>query len=157
MMRRATLLTVALLAAAVVAYAGEGTAKSGGGEKMDKAAHMAKMKAELNLTDQQAQQAEKAMEELHPLHERVMAAHNDLVEAKKANAGKDVIAQKGAALAAAKKELNSAREDRFRAILTAEQFAKWKEMVAAHEKAEREGHKARPEGHPAKAHTSEKN
>lgn len=156
MMRKSTLFATILLALSWLAYAGTGGEKSGGAGRMDKAAHLAKMKAELNLTDQQAQQVEKAMDALHPLHEKVMAAHTDLVEAKKANASTDVVAKKQAALKTAKTELSSAKEQRLKAILTPEQFAKWKQMAADHEAQEKAGHPGGSEAHHGKPGASEK-
>lgn len=138
-MPKAKFMLLALVALSLLAYAGEG-------RKTDKSDHMARMKTELNLTDDQAARVAQAMNDLKPLRERVMKARQDLADARKANADKETISKKEAELAAARSEFNARHESEMRSILTAEQFAKWKETAAAHHKGDKMGGHEGPHG-----------
>ncbi|MBI3670178.1 MAG: hypothetical protein HY237_10410 [Acidobacteria bacterium] len=110
MKKRFFVLAFALVFAAGLAWAG------GEHQKMDVAAHVAKLKAELNLTDQQT---EKVRAVLQDIHQRKMAA--------KEKAGQD-----SAAFQQQHKKLMEERDARLREILTPEQFARYQKLTSEH-------------------------
>jgi periplasmic protein CpxP/Spy len=96
------------------------------GQKMDVAAHVAKLKAELNLTDQQADKVKAVFEDIH---QRKMAL--------KEKAG-------GPDSPGTKEQINKLMEEqdkRLKEILTPEQFTKYQELKAQHMEKERGEHK----------------
>jgi Spy/CpxP family protein refolding chaperone len=96
------------------------------GQKMDVAAHVAKLKAELNLTDQQADKVKAVFEDIH---QRKMAL--------KEKAG-------GPDSPGTKEQINKLMEEqdkRLKEILTPEQFTKYQELKAQHMDKERGEHK----------------
>ncbi len=113
---------------AFVAVFAVGLAWAGGehGQKMDVAAHVAKLKAELNLTDQQADKVKAVFEDIH---QRKMAL--------KEKAGGQVSPE-------TKEQINKLMEEqdkRLKEILTPEQFTKYQELKAQHMDKERAEHK----------------
>ena len=102
---------------------------SAGGEKE----HWAKLKQELNLTDAQVSQLEQRFEALRPQGEamelRVKALHAEIESQEKAAApDRQLLEQKKAELASAKKEWKAKVTDLYRSVLTKEQYAKWEQM-----------------------------
>lgn len=117
MRKRMYVLAVITLLAVGVAWAHGEKAQAG---KMDPAAHAAKLKAELGLSDAQTEQVKAALEDIHQRMAEV-----------KAKAGEPGTME-------AKKKLKAERDARLKAILTPEQFARYQEMMAQHA---REGRK----------------
>lgn len=114
-------LAVVLLAAVVVT--------AGGGEKM------AKLKAELNLTDAQVTQLEQKLADVQPLGERVTALKGELKALETAaSPDQKAIEAKRGELGAAKKEYKEKHNGIFRSVLTSDQWAKYEEMQAQHAK-----------------------
>ncbi len=89
------------------------------GQKMDVASHVAKLKAELKLTDQQTEKVRAVLEDIH---QRKMAA--------KQKAG----GQESAEFREQVKKLMTERDTRLKEILTPEQFARYQELQAKHAK-----------------------
>ncbi len=104
----------------VLAFA-VGLAWAGGGhdQKMDVAGHVAKLKAELKLTDQQTEKVRVVLEDIH---QRKMAA-------KQKASGQD-----SAEFREQVKKLMAERDTRLKEILTADQFARYQELQAKHAK-----------------------
>ncbi len=98
-----------------------GIAWAGGehGKKMDIATHVAELKAELKLTDQQAEKVRALMEDIH---QRKMAA-------KEKSSG-----QESAELREQHKKLMAEHDARLKEILTPEQFTRYQELQAKHAK-----------------------
>ncbi len=98
-----------------------GLAWAGGeqGKNMDVASHVAKLKADLNLTDQQAEKVRAVLEDIH--------AHK--MEAKKKAGGQD-----SAEFREQVKKLMAERDARLKEILTPEQFTRYQELQAKHAK-----------------------
>ena len=96
-----------------------GLAWAGHGQKMDVASHVVKLKAELKLTDQQAEKVQVVLEDIH---QRKMAA--------KQKAG----GQESAAFREQYKKLMEERDARLKEILTPEQFARYQQLQAEHAK-----------------------
>ncbi len=114
MKKRFFVLAFALAFAVGLAWAGHGH-----GQKMDVASHVAKLKAELKLTDQQAEKVQVVLEDIH---QRKMAA--------KQKAG----GQESAAFHEQYKKLMEERDARLKEILTPEQFARYEQLQAEHAK-----------------------
>ncbi len=113
MKKRFFVLAFALVFAVGLAWAG--------GEhhqKMDVATHVAKLKAELKLTDQQAEKVRAVLEDIH---QRKMAA--------KEKAGQD-----SAAFRQQHKKLMEERDARLKEILTPEQFTRYQQLTSKHAK-----------------------
>ncbi len=120
-------LSVVLLAVALV-FAGGG-AKG----KWDKAAALEKMKTELNLSPQQVSQLDALYTELEPLMTKVDNLYKELEGLKASSTPNEAaISAKKTELAAAKSELKSKKRTGYQRILTAEQFAKWEQMMKAY-------------------------
>ena len=93
-------------------------------KKMDVASHVAKMKAELNLTDQQAEKVKAVFEDIHQRKMALKAQHTD---------------QKAPEVQAEYKKLMDEQDSRLKEILTPEQLTKYQQLKAEHaakEKAE---------------------
>ncbi len=137
MSRKITILFAVLCIATLVVSAGD--------KKMSAADHVAKLKAELGLSDEQATQAEaiiaENMAKRHEAHAPIKALKEEVHalrghENADAEANAEAIAAKIAEIKAAKAENATARKahhDRLRAILTEEQAVKFDEMMAAHQ------------------------
>ena len=110
MKKRFVVLAFALAFALGLAWAG-----SEHGQQMDVAAHVAKLKAELNLTDQQTEKVRAVLEDIH---KRKMAA-------KEKAAGQDSPEFQGQV-----KKLMAERDARLKEILTPEQFTRYQELQA---------------------------
>lgn len=98
-----------------------GLAWAGGehGKDMDIASHVAKLKADLNLTDQQAEKVRAVLEDIH---------------ARKMEAKKKAEGQDSAAFHEQIKKMMAERDARLKEILTPEQFTRYQEMLAKHAK-----------------------
>jgi hypothetical protein len=117
------LAVVVMLAIAVSAAAG--------GDKM------AKLKAELNLTDQQVAQLEQKTDTLKPLLDRVYALKSDLKALKESSSpDPKAVSAKEEELMAAKKEYHSKWEAALKSVATPEQWTKYESMEAEHKKPE---------------------
>ncbi len=138
-MRRASWITAVVACLALVAYAGEA-----GHKGMDKAAHVAKLKAELNLSPDQVKAVEKIFDNNKDLEARVAALHKELADLRAAKAAPTAISAKEAELAAATTELRSKRHAEIRKVLSAEQQAKFDKMLADMKAGHGSGH---GEGH----------
>jgi len=114
MKKRFFVLAFALVFALGLAWAGNEH-----GQKMDVASHVAKLKAELKLTDQQTEKVRAVLEDIH---QRKMAA--------KQKAG----GQESAEFREQVKKLMTERDTRMKEILTPEQFARYQELQAKHAK-----------------------
>ena len=113
MRKRLFVLGFALVFAVGLAWAG-----GSHDQKMDVAEHVAKLKAELKLTDQQAEKVRAVFEDIH---QRKMAA-------------KEKSGQDSAAFQAQYKKLMEERDARLKEILTADQFARYQQLQAQHAK-----------------------
>jgi len=104
---------------------------SAGGDK-DK---MAKLKAELNLTDAQVAQLEQKFEALKPYGEKFTALKTGLESLEKAaTPDQKAIDAKKAELMAFKKEYKEKANAIYRSVLTKEQFAKLEAMWTEYDK-----------------------
>ncbi len=105
-----------------------GLAWAGGehGQKMDVASHVAKLKADLNLTDQQTEKVRAVLEDIH----------NRKMEAKKKAGG-----QESAEFREQVKKLMAERDARLKEILTPEQYTRYQELQAKHAKEQETQHK----------------
>ena len=136
MHRKIMAVLIVVCLAALVSFAGE---KQG---KMDAAGHAAKLKAELNLTDEQTAQVESVfagiLERMQPIRASKRATHQELKGLRNATAADaGAIEAKETELEtirAQKRELMAERDNAMQQILTLEQFAKYQEIVAAHSK-----------------------
>ena len=134
MHRKMTAVLIVACLAALVSFAGE---KQG---KMDAASHAAKLKAELNLTDEQTAQVESVfagiLEQMQPIRASMRATHQELKAQRNATATDagtiEAKATELEAIRAQKRELMAERDNAMQQILTPEQFAKYQEIVAAH-------------------------
>ena len=90
--------------------------------KMDVAGHVAKLKAELNLTDQQAEKVKVVFEDIH---QRKMALKAQTTDPKTPEA-KDQM-----------KKLMDEQDTRLKEILTPEQLTKYQQLKAEHAAKER--------------------
>ena len=93
-------------------------------KKMDVASHVAKMKAELNLTDQQAEKVKVVFEDIHQRKMALKAQNAD---------------QKAPEVQGQYKKLMDEQDARLKEILTPEQLTKYQQLKAEHagkEKAE---------------------
>ena len=116
--RIVVLAVVGLLAVGLAWAAGE----KGEAGKMTPAEHAAKLKEKLNLNDAQTDKVRAVFEDIH---KRMAELH--------AKAGEPATASPEAKHEA-KKKLKEERDARLKAILTPEQFARYKEMMAEHER-----------------------
>lgn len=92
---------------------------------------MAKLKADLNLTDAQVSQLETRFKELNPLAERAKAVKTDLKALESAAApDQRAINAKKAELETIKKEWHEKSTAIYRSVLNKEQFAKHEAMQA---------------------------
>lgn len=89
------------------------------GQKMDVAGHVAKLKTELNLTDQQAEKVKAVFEDLH---QRKMALKGQSTD------------QKTPEVQEQYKKLMEEQDTRLKEILTPEQFTKYQQLNAQHTK-----------------------
>ena len=134
MTRKIMTALVVLSISALAAFAGEKHGAMGG---MDPAAHAAKLKAELSLSDAVTVQVENifadSFKKMGPARERMRAAHgggstDTAAGAVAANPGKME------ALRAEMHAVFAERDAALKQILTTEQFAQFKEISAAHAK-----------------------
>ena len=132
MTRKILTALVVLSISALAAFAGEKNGAMGG---MDPAAHAAKLKTELSLSDAVTVQVEnifaESFKKMGPARERMRAAHGGGASA--AGAG----GANPGTMEALRAEMHSAfaeRDAALKQILTTEQFAKFKEISAAHAK-----------------------
>jgi Spy/CpxP family protein refolding chaperone len=111
-----------------VAVFAVGLAWAGGehGQKMDVASHVAKLKAELNLTDQQAEKVKAVFEDIH---QRKLALKEKASD------------QNSPAVHEQYKKLMQEQDTRLKALLTPEQFAKYQQLKTQHAAKERAEHK----------------
>ena len=114
MKKRLFVLAFALVFAVGLAWAGGDKH----GQRMDVASHVAKLKADLNLTDQQTEKVRAVLEDIH---QRKMAA-------------KEKAGPESAEFREQVKKLMAERDARLKEILTAEQFARYQELQAKHAK-----------------------
>lgn len=98
-----------------------GLAWAGGehGKNMDVSSHVAKLKADLNLTDQQAEKVRVVLEDIH---------------ARKMEAKKKAEGQDSAEFREQVKKLMAERDARLKEILTPEQFTRYQELQTKHAK-----------------------
>jgi Spy/CpxP family protein refolding chaperone len=89
---------------------------------MDVAGHVAKLKAELNLTDQQAEKVKAVFEDIH---QRKMALRAQTTDPKTPEAKEQM------------KKLMDEQDTRLKEILTPEQFTKYQQLKAEHAAKER--------------------
>lgn len=116
------------LASLAVALAAAITVVAGGD-------HMAKMKAELNLTDAQVTQIEQKFEQLSPLKEKAKAIKTELQALESAaSPNPKAIDAKKAELEGVKKEWKAKSDSIYRTVLTKEQYAKFQVWQAEQEK-----------------------
>jgi periplasmic protein CpxP/Spy len=94
--------------------------------KMDVAGHVAKLKADLNLTDQQAEKVKTVFEDLH---QRKMALRAQTTDPKAPVAKEQM------------KKLMDEQDTRLKEILTPEQFTKYQQLKAEHAAKEQQEHK----------------
>jgi len=112
---------VLVLAAGVAVYAGE--------EKM------AKLKAELNLTDAQVAQLEQKFADLKPVSEKAYALKSELKALESAESpDQKAIDAKKAELTTLKKEWKAKSDAIYRSVLTREQYTKLQAWQAEQEK-----------------------
>ena len=139
MARKVASILVALCLSVVVSLAGEKHAK------MDAAGHVAKLKAELNLNTEQAARVESIFADMEPIQTRWQVTHGEL-KALRSAGGSDaaaITAKEGElkAIGSERHALFAERDTALEGILTAEQFAKFQELAAAHaEKGMHAGH-----------------
>jgi len=97
--------------------------------------HMAKMKADLNLTDEQVTQIEQKFEQLKPVKEKAMAIKTELKALEgAASPNQKAIDAKKAELEGVKKEWKAKADSIYRSVLTKEQYAKFQTWQAENEK-----------------------
>ena len=94
--------------------------------KMDVAGHVAKLKADLNLTDQQAEKVKTLFEDIH---QRKMALRAQTTDPKAPEAKEQM------------KKLMDEQDTRLKEILTPEQFTKYQQLKAEHAAKEQQEHK----------------
>ncbi len=136
MHRKIMAVLIVVCLAVLVSFAGE---KQG---KMDAASHAAKLKAELNLTDEQTAQVESMfagiLERMQPIRASMRAIHDELKALRNATATDagaiDAKETELKTIRAQKRELMAERDNAMQQFLTPEQFAKYQEIVAAHSK-----------------------
>jgi Spy/CpxP family protein refolding chaperone len=92
--------------------------------KMDVAGHVAKLKADLNLTDQQAEKVKAVFEDIHQRKMALKATDQKAPEAKEQM-----------------KKLMDEQDTRLKEILTPEQFTKYQQLKAEHAAKEQQEHK----------------
>ena len=96
---------------------------------------MAKLTAELNLTDAQATQLEQKFKELQPLSDRAKAIKEDLKALESASTpDPKAIQAKKAELETIKKDWHGKSTAIFRSVLNKEQWTKYEAMEAEHAK-----------------------
>lgn len=143
MARKVASVLVALCLSVVVSLAGE---KHG---RMDAAGHAAKLKAELNLNTEQAAQVESIFADIskrmQPIQTRRGGTHDELKALRSAgdSDAAAIMAKEGElkAIGSERHALFAERDTALEGILTAEQFAKFQELAAAHaEKGMHGGH-----------------
>jgi hypothetical protein len=101
----------------------------------DKAAKLAKMKADLNLSDQQVSQIDAKITQLQPLGERVYALKDELKALQAASTpDQKAISAKESELMAAKKEYTEKWNAALKSVLSAEQWAKYEQMQSSYKK-----------------------
>lgn len=93
---------------------------------MDVAGHVAKLKADLNLTDQQAEKVKAVFEDSH---QRKMALKTQTTDQKAPEAKEQM------------KKLMDEQDTRLKEILTPEQFTKYQQLKAEHAAKEQQEHK----------------
>jgi periplasmic protein CpxP/Spy len=94
--------------------------------KMDVAGHVAKLKADLNLTDQQAERVKAVFDDIH---QRKMAQKAQTTDPKTPEAKEQM------------KKLMDEQDTRLKEILTPEQFTKYQQLKAEHAAKEQQEHK----------------
>jgi Spy/CpxP family protein refolding chaperone len=92
-------------------------------KKMDVASHVAKMKAELNLNDQQADKVKSVFEDIHQRKTALKAQTTD----KKSPETREQF-----------QKLSEEQDTRLKEILTPEQFTKYQQLKAEHAAKEKE-------------------
>jgi Spy/CpxP family protein refolding chaperone len=95
-------------------------------KKMDAAGHVAKLKAELNLTDQQAEKVKAVFEDIH---QRKMALKTKTTD------------QKAPEVQEEYKKLMDEQDTRLKEILTPEQLTKYQQIKAQHAAKEQTEHR----------------
>jgi Spy/CpxP family protein refolding chaperone len=96
------------------------------GQKMDVASHVAKMKAELNLTDEQADKVKSVFEDIH---KRKMALKEQTTDKKSPETREQF------------QKLSEEQDARLKEILTPDQFTKYQQLKAEHAAKEHAEHK----------------
>ena len=96
------------------------------GQKMDVASRVAKLKAELNLTDQQAEKVKAVFEDIHQRKIALKAQTTD---------------QKAPEVQERYKKLMDEQDTRLKDILTPEQLTKYQQLKAQHAAKEQAEHK----------------
>ena len=111
-----------------VAIFAVGLAWAGGenGQKMDVASHVAKLKAELNLTDQQAEKVKAVFEDIHQRKLALKAQATD---------------QRTPEVQEQYKKLMEEQDTRLKEILTPEQLTKYQQIKTQHAAKEQTEHK----------------
>jgi len=120
-----------LLAGLAVLLVAAMTLTAGG----DKAGKLAKLKADLNLTDQQVSQLDAKMTQLEPLGARIGALKEELKALQSASSpDAKAISAKENQVTEAKKEYKEKWAAALKSVLTSEQMAKYDEMQAKYHK-----------------------
>lgn len=96
-----------------------------GRKKMDVASHVAKLKTELNLSDQQADQVRTVLEDIH----------------KKMEAAKSNAQASPASLKETHEKLMAEEDARLKTILTPEQYTRYQQLKTEHMKEREKPHK----------------
>ena len=121
--------TAALMLA--VALSASASLYSGG----DHSEKLLRLKADLNLTNEQVAQLEEKFVQLEPIIARARTIRTELENlADSPDPDEKAIQAKHAELEKAKKEYKEKVAEIFRSVLTREQFAKWESMQAEHNK-----------------------
>jgi Spy/CpxP family protein refolding chaperone len=100
------------------------------GQKMDVDSHVAKMKAELNLNDQQADKVKSMFEDIH---KRKMALKAQTTDKNSPETREQF------------QKLSDEQDTRLKEILTPEQFTKYQQLKAEHAAKEHSEHKKQPQ------------
>jgi L-fucose mutarotase/ribose pyranase (RbsD/FucU family) len=119
---------ICVLLFAAIFTVGLASVRAGGdhGQKMDVASHVAKLKAELNLTDQQAEKVKAVFEDIHKRKMALKAQATD---------------QKAPEVQEQYKKLMEEQDTRLKEILTAEQLTKYQQIQTQHATNEQTEHR----------------
>lgn len=124
-MKRKSMWFLAVMATVLIAA----VAVSAGEDKM------AKLKADLNLTDAQVQQLNAGWEKMQPMYEKIKTMKTDLKALKEAaSPDAKAIEAKQSEVEKAVTTYKEKNQALFRSVLTTEQFAKYETMNAEHAK-----------------------